>query len=284
MTLRSVPRSLLLLLLAAVLAASGCSSFKNMWHKKDKNEGQPVEVLYDRAHGDMRKEHWASATEVWQRLIAQYPYGPYTEQAMMEMAYAQFKAGKHDDAVSTIDRFIRTYPTHRNIAYMYYLRGLSNETRNAIFLQRVFSLQSSNRDLSAPMQAYNDFTTVSERYPNSRYANEAGQRMIALRNLFAKHELDTGLYYLRRTAYVAAASRAKFVLETYPQSASQNDAIALLGEAYTEMGNKTLADDARRVLQQNDPTHPWLTGDWSNFPSTFRKLNPFAGEKSAADH
>ena len=128
----------------------------------------------------MRKEHWASATEVWQRLIAQYPYGPYTEQAMMEMAYAQFKAGKHDDAVSTIDRFIRTYPTHRNIAYMYYLRGLSNETRNAIFLQRVFSLQSSNRDLSAPMQAYNDFTTVSERYPNSRYANEAGQRMSAL--------------------------------------------------------------------------------------------------------
>jgi len=50
------------------------------------------------------------------------------------------------------------------------------------------------------------------------------------------------------------------------------------------MGNKTLADDARRVLQQNDPTHPWLTGDWPNFPSTFRKLNPFAGEKSAADH
>jgi len=86
MTLRSVPRSLLLLLLAAVLAASGCSSFKNVWHKKDKNEGLPVEVLYDRAHGDMRKEHWAGATEVWQRLIAQYPYGPYTEQAMMEMA------------------------------------------------------------------------------------------------------------------------------------------------------------------------------------------------------
>jgi len=279
-----VPRSLLLLLLAVVLASSGCSSIKNLWSKKDKNEGQPVEVLYDRAHKDMTKEQWGSATEIWQRLIAQYPYGPYTEQAMMEMAYAQFKAGKHDDAVSTIDRFIRTYPTHRNIAYFYYLRGLSNATRNAIFLQKVFSLQMSNRDLSAPLQAYNDFSTVSERYPNSRYAEDAGKRMIQLRDLFAKHELDTGLYYLRRGAYVAAASRAKYVLETYPQSAWQNDAVALLGESYTEMGNKTLADDARRVLQQNDPNHPWLSGDWPKFPSTFRKLNPFSGEKSAAGH
>jgi len=108
--------------------------------------------------------------------------------------------------------------------------------------------------------------------------------MIQLRDLFAKHELDTGLYYLRRGAYVASASRAKYILETYPQSAWQNDAVALLGESYTEMGNKTLADDARRVLQQNDPNHPWLSGDWPNFPSTFRKLNPFAGEKSAAQH
>jgi outer membrane protein assembly factor BamD len=174
MTPRSKPRYLLLLLLAVVLAGSGCASIKKMWKNEDKNEGQPVEVLYDRAHDNMRQERWAGATEVFQRLIAQYPYGPYTEQALMEMAYAQFKAGKHDDAVSTIDRFIRTYPTHRNIAYFYYLRGLSNATRNAIFLQRVFSLEMSNRDLSTPMQAYNDFSIVVERYPNSRYAEDAG--------------------------------------------------------------------------------------------------------------
>lgn len=281
-----MPKHLLLLLVLAVLLGSaGCSSLKKMWHSEDKNEGQPVEVLYDRGHEFMEKERWSSAIEVWQRLIAQYPYGPYTEQAQMEMAYAEFKAGKHDDAVSTIDRFIRTYPTQRNIPYFYYLRGLSNATRNTVFLAKVFSLQMSNRDLSTPMQAYNDFSIVVERYPNSRYAADSAKRMIALRNLFAKHELDTALYYLRRGADVAAISRAKYLLETYPQTDWQNDAVAVLGVAYTHLGKQTLADDARRVLQENDPTHPWITDPkgWPDYYSNLRKLNPFAGEKSPAD-
>jgi outer membrane protein assembly factor BamD len=276
--------ALILLLVALVLSMSGCSSISKLWKKKDPNEGQPVEVLYDKAHEQMLEERWASATETWQRLIAQYPYGPYTEQAQMEMAYAEFKAGKHDDAVSTIDRFIRTYPTHRNIAYFYYLRGLSNATRNAIFLARVFSLQTSNRDLSTPMQAYNDFSIVVERYPNSRYAADAAQRMISLRNLFAKHELDTAVYYLRRGADVAAITRAKYLLETYPQSASQDDAVATLVVGYEHIGNQVLAADAKRVLQANEPNHPYFSGDWPDYPSTFRRLNPFAGEKSGAEH
>jgi outer membrane protein assembly factor BamD len=180
------------------------------------------------------------------------PYGPYTEQAMIETAYAQYKAGKHDDAVSSIDRFIRTYPTHRNIAYLYYLRGLSNSNRDTVFLQKVWSLDPSRRDLSTPQQAYNDFNIVAERYPNSRYA-AARERMIELRNVFAQHELDVALYYMRRQAYVSAVSRATYILETYPQSQYQYDAVATLAEAYAKLGNKTLSDDARRVLELNDP-------------------------------
>jgi outer membrane protein assembly factor BamD len=284
MTPRNKTRFLLVLLLIATMASSGCASFKKLWGDEDKNEGQPVAELYDRGHAAMRDERWTSATEIFGRLVAQYPYGPYTEQAMVETAYAQFKAGKHDDAVSTIDRFIRTYPTHRNVPYMYYLRGLSNASRDTVFLAQVFSLEMSNRDLSTPMQAYNDFSIVSERYPNSAYAADAGKRMVVLRDMFAKHELDSGLYYLRRGANVAAAARAKYLIETYPQSRWQTDAVALLGESYVRLGNETLAADARRVVQQNEPDHPWLTGDWPNFPSQFRRLNPFAGEKSAAEH
>ncbi|HZF97520.1 MAG TPA: outer membrane protein assembly factor BamD, partial [Pseudoxanthomonas sp.] len=186
-------------------------------------------------------------------------------------------------AVSTIDRFIRTYPTQRNVPYMYYLRGLANSGRDTVVLQRVWRLDPSRRDLATPMQAYNDFNLLAERYPNSRYATDARQRMVALRNLFARHELDTALYYLRRDAWVAAANRGRYLLETYPQSEYQNDAVAVLAEAYTQLGNETLANDARRVLQQNEPQHPWLTGDWPDYPWAVRKLNPFAGEKSAVD-
>jgi outer membrane protein assembly factor BamD len=277
-------RSLCLLVVLALFALSGCAGVRHVFKKnKSANEGVPVEQLYAKGHKSMASSNWAGAVIVYKRLIAQYPYGPYTEQALMETAYAQFKSGSNDDAISTIDRFIRTYPTNRNTVYMYYLRGLVDSNRDTVFLQKVWQLDSSRRDLATPMQAYNDFKTVAERYPNSRYAVDAQKRMAALRNVFARHELDTALYYLRRNAWVGAIDRAKYLLETYPQSAEQNDAVAVLAEAYTRMGNQTLAADAKRVLQQNDPSHPWLRGDWPDYPSKLRTLNPFAGDAPAVD-
>lgn len=272
-----------LLLLLAILATSGCARLKGVFKDKDANEGVPVAELYNKGHEKVMTGNWSTATTIYKRLVAQYPYGPYTEQALIETAYAQYKSGNNDDAISTIDRFIRTYPTNRNTVYMYYLRGLVNSNRDTVFLQRIWTLDASRRDMATPLQAFNDFKIVTDRYPNTRYAVDARQRMVALRNLFARHDLNVGLYYLRRGANVAAADRAKHVLETYPQSEYQNDAVAMLGETYTRLGNTTLAADARRVLQQNDPSHPWLHGDWPDFPSKYRRLNPFAGEKSALD-
>ena len=273
-------RSALLLVLLAVFAASGCARMKNMFKDEDANEGVPVETLYERGHGQMRGGNWNAAATTYRRLVAQYPYGPHTEQAMMETAYAQYKMGRHDDAVSSIDRFIRTYPTHRHVAYMYYLRGLVNSTRDTVFLQRAWNLDASRRDLATPLQGYNDLRIVTERYPNSRYAADAANRMAELRNTFARHEIETALYYMRRGAWVAAAERARYLVETYPQTEFQNDAVALMVAAYTELGNDTLAADARRVLELNEPGHPYLTGDWPKYFWTVRKLNPFAGEKS----
>ena len=272
------PIRLTALLLVLVIAATGC----NRGTKGDNpDEGQPVETLYQKGHSLMEGGNWSGAEANFRRLVAQYPYGPYTEQAMIETAYAQYKAGKNDDAVSSVDRFIRTYPTHRNVAYLYYLRGLANSNRDTVFLRRVWSLDASRRDLSTPRQAYADFNIVIDRYPNSRYAADARKRMNDLRDVFAQHELDNALYYLRREAWLSAAGRANYLLETYPQSAYQYDAVAVLGEAYTHVGNKTLAGDARRVLELNAPDHPWLRNDWPNYPWMIRKLNPFAGEKSA---
>src|SRR5690606_16596643 len=277
MSLRPIPfRRAILLLLVIVLTTSGCGRIKGMFKDENENEGVPVEQLYDKGLSQMRNGNWAAAVVTYRRLLAQYPYGPYTEQALMETAFAYYKMGNDEEAISTIDRFLRTYPTHRNTPYMYYLRGLVNSKRDTVFLQRVWRLDISRRDLATPNQAFSDFNTLVDRYPNSRYADDARQRMAVLRNMFARHEIEVALYYMRRNALVAAVERAKYLLETYPQSEYQNDAVAVLAAAYDRLGNQTLAADARRVLEYNEPGHPYLTGDWPNYPWTIRKINPFA--------
>jgi len=283
MTRRFLPyaRAIVIVLLIA-LTVTGCFR-KGRSKDKGDNEGVPVAELYDKGHTAMRRGNWANALTAFRRLVAQYPYGDYTEQALVETAYAQFKMGNNEEAISSIDRFLRTYPTHRNTVYMYYLRGLVNSNRDTVFLQRVWNLDASRRDLATPTQAYSDFNIVATRFPNSRYAEDASARMRDLRDMFARHDIEIALYYLRRGAWVAASERARHVLETYPQNRYQYDAVAILAASYTRLGNTALAEDAERVLRLNDPTHPYLNGHWPRYPWTIRKLNPFAGEKSALD-
>ena len=267
--------------LALLVTLPGCQSLGKLFggEKEEPTETLPVEEMYREAKGSMDGGNYDRASRYYQRLVSRFPYGVYSEQAQLELAYVLNKQAKTEEATSAINRFIRTYPTHRHIDYAYYLKALINFDRSSGLILRLARQDMAQRDLGAPTQSLNDFADVVRRYPNSRYAPDARQRMIYLRNLLARNEMNVGLYYLRRDAYVAAANRGKFVLQTFPQSEYDGDAVALMAAAYSGMGQETLAADARRVLEQNYPDHAYLTSKrWPENDGFFSRLIPFDGE------
>lgn len=265
------------LILMLVASLSGCQTWGKLFgDREEETETLPVEGMYTEAKSAMAARNFDRSARYYQRLVSRFPYGEYSEQAQLELAYVLFKQAKTEEATSAVNRFIRTYPTHRNIDYAYYLKALINFDRSSSLLLRLARQDMSQRDLGAPTQSLNDFADVVRRYPNSRYAPDARQRMIFLRNLLAQHEINVGLYYLRRDAYVAAANRGKYILQTYPQSAYDGDAVALMAAAYTGLGQEDLAADARKVLEQNYPDHDYLDGGkWPKGDGFFSRINPF---------
>jgi outer membrane protein assembly factor BamD len=268
------------LLLVLALALPGCKTVGGWFggDKEEKTETLTVEQLYAEAKESMQDGDFSDANRYYTRLIARFPFGAYSEQAQLELAYVQFKMGKNEDATSSIDRIIRTYPRHRHIDYAHYLKAVINFDRNVSVLTRLARTDISARDLNGPNQSLNDFNEVIRRYPNSIYAQDSRQRMVYLRNQLARHEYTVGLYYLRREAYLAAANRGKYLIETYPQSEYQGDAVALMAASYSKLGQKVLADDAAAVLKLNYPNHPYLAGKWPPKQGVIRRLNPFKGE------
>lgn len=277
----SITRLPILLLLLTVLA--GCQSTKDFFGMDGEpnlpeTETLPVEELYAMGKKELDEGDYDKAEKVFTRLVARFPYGAISEQAQLDLAFAQFKLAKYEEASSTVSRFIKMYPVSTQIDYAYYLKALINFDRENRWLAKIARLNMSARDLGAAQQSYNDFNEVIRRFPTSKYAPEARDRMIYLRNRLALHDLDVGIFYYNREAYVSAAGRAKYLLETYPQSSVENDAVALLTAAYTAMGQDTLAQDSRRILEANDPQHPYLTGKWPKQRSQFSALVPFSGE------
>jgi len=264
-------------LFALTVSMSACSIFGS---KSASIDTMPVDELYNKAHTSLEYGDFAAATKQYQRLIARFPSGEYNQQAQLDLAYSQFKDNQPDDAYSTVNRFIKTYPANKHVDYAYYLRGLINFERTSGMIERFIYRESSEarRDMSYSLQAFDDFSELSRRFPDSAYTADARQRMIYLRNNLAQYEINVAEFYLRNKVYIGAADRAQYVIEHYQQAPQTGDALAILTRSYLAMGEKKLADQTRQVLALNYPDHPYLTdAKWPRAPSTLRKLVPFSG-------
>lgn len=250
-------RSLRLLALAVLglaLVTTGC--------RKDRafEEELTASELYEEAKKSLDNQSWDRAILTYKQLQTRYPFGRYTEQSMLDLAYAHFKAREPENALSALNRFIRTYPTHPNVDYAYYLKGLVNFEENMGFLERMMPNRVHDRDQSAARDAFNDFNELIRRFPDSRYVADARQRMVFLRNNLAAYEVAVANYYMRRKAYIAAANRARFALENYPGTPQNADALVVMHQAYTELSLPDLADGAMQVLETNYPDNYYVMG------------------------
>jgi len=254
---RAAPRwthLLTLALLVALVATSGCRKDKDF--QDDRNASE----LYRDAKTSLDNKSWGRAIQQYKMLQTRYPFGRYTEQSMLDLSYAYFKGGDTQSALSNLDRFIRTYPAHPNVDYAFYLKGLVNYEQNLGFLERMMPSRVSDRDQSHARDAFLDFSELLRRYPDSRYAPDARQRMVFLRNNLAAYEIDVAEYYMRREAYIAASNRARYALEIYPNTPQSSEALMVLHKAYTELGLTELAGGAWDTLELNFPGHYYLQG------------------------
>jgi len=142
------------------------------------------------------------------------------------------------------------------VDYAYYLKGLANFNQSKGLWERYLPQDPTQRDPGAARQSFQDFAELANRFPSSKYTQDATQRMAYLRNNLAQYEVNVAKYYMKREAYVAAANRAKYVVENYPRTPAVPDALGVMARAYKIMGIDDLSADALRVLELNQPNHP----------------------------
>ena len=237
------------------LAFSGCSLFPE---KKDETTGWTAERLYAEAKGALNSGYYSKAIDYFEKLQTRYPFGTYAQQAQLDLGYAYYKSDEPASAIAACDRFIKLYPTNAYADYAYYLKGLAAFNQGKGLTERYLPIDASQRDPGAAMQAFQDFSDLVKRYPDSKYVGDAQLRMTYLRNILAQHEVDVAMYYMRRGAYVAAANRARYVIENYQQAPAMPSALVIMAKAYKILGMQELSDDALRVLEANYPNNPGI--------------------------
>lgn len=244
------------LVLIALLTLFACSSNDELDLPVGANSSEAE--LYRHAQTYLENENYEPAVRTLQLLESRYPFGKYAEQAQLEIIYAHFNNYEHEAAIEAADRFIRLHPQHPNVDYAYYMKGLTAYQASQAMLDRFAKTDKTKRDTSYARESFAEFAQLLARYPDSAYASDARARMIFLRNVLARSEINVANYYFRRGAYLAAANRGRYVVENFQQTPAVADGLAVMVQAYTLLGLDDMAEDSRRVLALNYPSHPSL--------------------------
>lgn len=230
------------------VAVSACTSTSD---EVERVEDRSPQALYQEAKQNLNGQMFTRAITILSELETRYPFGPLSRQVQLDLIFAYYKSGRLEEALPSIDRFIRLNPAHSQIDYVIYMRGLVNMETGVNGFQDFFGIENADKDMEAARDAFADFKKLITNYPESKYNADARARMTVLLDKIARHEIVIAQYYMRRAAYVAALNRCKYVLQYYQQSASAKPALEIMIEAYDKLQLPEMKADAERMLAEN---------------------------------
>jgi outer membrane protein assembly factor BamD len=243
--------------LAFMLAISACSTTSDEEQIEQAKLLGP-EASYEVAKEMMKNGNFTGAAETLSSLDSRYPFGPLSLQIQLDLIYSYYKSGNTEQALAMVDRFIRLNPNHKDVDYAFYMRGLTNMESDSNLFQELVNIDRSDRDPSKSREAFNDFRRLIERFPESKYAADAQQRMVYIKNRLAKYEIAIARFYMRRGAYVAAANRGQYVLEYYGDTEQVQPALEIMVSAYDQLGLDELKQNAIKILKLNYPASEFI--------------------------
>ena len=104
-----------------------------------------------------------------------------------------------------LDRFFRFHPGNPNVAYAYYLKAICYYDQ----------ISDVNREQGETRRALEAFNQLVARFPDSKYAADARQKMVLARDNLAGKEMEVGRYYLNQKNYLSALNRFSAVVNNY---------------------------------------------------------------------
>lgn len=242
--------------LAAVLVFSAACSSQGGYKKIGPNS--TAQEIYAEARDEMDISGYDKAVPLWEQLEGKAAGTPLAQQAQLEKAYAYYKSGDHPSAIATLDRFEKLHPTSPAMDYALYLKGLVNFNGDLGLLGFISKQDLSERDQNAAKLSLQAFQQLLQRYPQSKYAEDAQKRQQYIINSLAQSEVNVARYYYNRRAYVAAINRAQNALKDYPATPAQEEALYYLTKSYEALGMKSLAEDSRRIYAATYPNGKML--------------------------
>ncbi len=216
-----------------MLATAGCTTRK-----------QPSsENYYVKATQEYTQHFYKPAIDDYQKLIDEYPFSPYAEEAELDIGLSYYKDHNFAEAVGAFNDFLRMHPTSKHLDIATYYLAMSHYDQ----------IGRPDQDQTHTELALEQFETIERRFPESDFAALAGEQIAICREVLARHEFLIGEFYYKRANLRAAESRLAELEALYPETPIAPEGLYELGLTLEKQGKKYSAAQAFTALKRHFP-------------------------------
>lgn len=229
---------LFILFTGAVLFA--CSSDKSAVRKDGVYD---PEASFLEANEKIKKRDFEEARKILEEIRREDSSGKYAALARIRVGDTYFEDEMYEEAITEYRLFLGLHTYHSYAPHAQYRLAMA-------YFKRIKKVDTG---YSMAKKALKEFEKLRTLYPRNPYMDLTDRRIRKCKEILAEHELYVGEFYMKKGSHRAAIDRFAVVLENYPGSKTESEALYYIALSYRDMGEKEKARTALTTLIDRFP-------------------------------
>ena len=244
----------ILLLILSILLIS-CSKEERISVIEEENiEAQMIEAFKE-GYKELNKGDVFFAAKKFNEAELLYPQSVWAPKSALMAAYAYYSQSYYGDAIFELERYLKTYPKHKDINYAHFILAMC-------YYETIVDVK---RDLEPLLKAKKEFEFILNNYPSTDYAMDAKFKIDLINDILAGKEMYIGKHYLKKGKWIPAINRFKKVVEDYNTTVYVEEALHRLVEVYYKIGLTQESEKYAKVLGYNYQSSEWYKESYKVF-------------------
>ena len=214
---------------------------------KESNQNLEMVAAYKEGYQALEKNDPYYAAQKFLEAELLFPQSDWAPKSALMASYSYYMQNFYAEALSNLERYLKTYPNDKNLVYGHYLIAIC-------FYE---TIEDEKRDTGPLIKAKNKFNFILKEYPNTDFALDIKFKLDLIQDISASKEMYLGRHYIKKEKWIAAINRFKHVVEEYDQTIFIEEALHRLVEINYRIG---LLDESQKYA--NLLGYNYLSGEW----------------------
>ncbi len=218
-------------------------------------------IIYADALEQMNNGEFFYAAQRFAEAEKILPKIEHSAKALIMSSFCYYTINFHEDAIASLEYFLKKYPADKNIQYASYLIALSNYEQ----------ILDEKKDLEPLLKTKKIIEDYIEKYPNTDYSLDLKFKLGLIQNQLAAKEIYIAKYYIQTQKWIPAINRLKVIVNDYAETIFIEEALHRLVEIYYNLGLIEEAKKTAKILGYNYNSSKWYENSYSLLNKDYQK-------------